>query len=205
VTLACTSNGDPIVTYTISQAPAHGSLDVTTLNSGVVKYTPVVGYSGPDSFAFRATSTCGAASCQSAPAVVSLTVLEAQVGPPGPPGAQGPPGPQGPQGPAGQNGSIVERLFIAASAARLTAVAGQRLRVPFVVTTASQVQLVVYRNGRPVARESRSALAGRGTIRWNGRIGVRAAKPGRYALVLTATTGIQSSDDRSLLVLTRHR
>jgi hypothetical protein len=203
VTLTCDSSGDPIVSYTISQTPAHGTLDLTALNSGVVQYTPAAGYSGPDSFAFRATSTCGATTgCLSAAVPVSLTVLEAQVGPQGPPGTQGPPGPPGPPG---QDGAKVDRLFVAASAARLTTVAGHRLRVPFVVTTACQVQLDVYRNGKPVARTSRSTPAGRSAIRWNGRIGTRAAKPGRYTLVLTATAGTQSSDDRSLLVLTRPR
>ena len=202
VTLKCTSSGDVIASYSITQAPGHGSLDTTDLGSGVIRYTPVLGYSGPDTFSFRATSTCGAANCQSASAVVSLTVLEAQAGPEGPPG---PPGPQGPPGPRGDNGSVFERLFIAASAARMSTAAGRHVRVPFVVTTASTVQLQVYRGGRPVAETSLSALAGRSTIRWNGRIGTRPAKPGHYALVLTATAGMQSSDDRSLLVLTRPR
>jgi len=196
VFLTCDSGGDPITGYQVVQGPEHGSLDTAALATGLVRYTPAADYSGADSLTFRATSACGAASCQSAVATVALTVLEAQVGPAGPPGEDGE---------DGEDGQTVVRLFVAASAARVTATSGRRVPVPFVVTTTSQVRLDVYRDGRRVARAARSVAAGRRTIIWNGRIGSRVARPGRYRLVLTAAIPGQRSVDRSLAVLTRRR
>ena len=54
-----------------------------SLNSGLVGYTSNAGFSGADSFGYRATSTCGAASCQSPEATFDLTVLNPQQGPDG--------------------------------------------------------------------------------------------------------------------------
>jgi hypothetical protein len=70
------SNGLVPVTYAIAKAPAHGKLSAIA-STGAVTYTPAAGFSGDDSFTYKATSTNGT----STPATVSITV-----GQPPPPG-----------------------------------------------------------------------------------------------------------------------
>ncbi len=62
-------SGDPL-TYSVVSAPAHGALTGTPPN---LTFTPVLNYTGPDSFTFRATD--GATT--SAVATVSLTIYNA--------------------------------------------------------------------------------------------------------------------------------
>ncbi|RYC05252.1 Ig-like domain-containing protein [Nocardioides zhouii] len=233
--LVCDSAGDPITSLSITQAPQHGALGIADINSGRVTYTPGTGYTGPDTFSFRATSVCGAASCQAEVAPFDLTVLPAQSGPQGPAGSAGPAGPAGPAGengadgatgPAGAAGAVgatgpagaagatgpvgpagpvtlVDRLAVVSSTARLTAVAGRRVRLAYALTRDAGVVLEVRRNGRPVARVVQAATAGRSTITWNGKVRGRPAPDGRYTLVLTATVAGQRSSDQVLLVVRR--
>src|SRR5207244_2261893 len=60
-------DGDPL-TYAIVTAPTHGALSGVAPN---VTYTPAAGYSGPDSFTFKAND----GTVDSAAATVSLTVV----------------------------------------------------------------------------------------------------------------------------------
>ena len=62
-------DGDPLTCQIVS-APAHGNATVAS-NCASGTYTPASGYSGPDSFTYRATDPSGA---QSSPATVSVTV-----------------------------------------------------------------------------------------------------------------------------------
>jgi hypothetical protein len=106
--LVCASGGDPITSYAISDAVDHGTLGTTSLNSGLVAYTSTAGFAGADVFKYRATSTCGAAACQSAEAIFDLMVLDPQQGPEGPkgdPGADGTDGTNGATGPTGATGA----------------------------------------------------------------------------------------------------
>jgi uncharacterized protein (TIGR03437 family) len=77
------------LTYTISTAPAHGTLTGTAPN---LTYTPALNYNGPDTFQFTVTDrgdpdNCGApgptcvAAVTSAPATVSITVTPINDGP----------------------------------------------------------------------------------------------------------------------------
>ena len=228
--LTCASGGDPITSFSISDAPDHGTLTTTNLNAGLVGYTSNAGYSGADSFAYRATSSCGAASCQSAPVTFDLTVLDPQQGPTGAPGATGPQGPagaagatgatgaQGPQGidgvagergPAGVNVAdsaavAPTRLVIASYLDALAVRRGRPVVLRYVATTDAQIVLEVFRGAERVAAVPGRARAGRNAVRWNGRAGRVPAAAGRYRLLLRATAGEQAVSDRaSVRVLAR--
>jgi hypothetical protein len=66
-----TPNGDPL-SFSVTANPAHGTLSGFNNNSGAVVYTPVAGYTGPDSFQFTVTDT--ASTLTSPAATVSVTV-----------------------------------------------------------------------------------------------------------------------------------
>ena len=68
ITLAASDEDGNNLTYTIVAPPAHGSLGGSVPN---LTYTPVAGYSGTDSFTFKANDGI----LDSAPATVSLTVI----------------------------------------------------------------------------------------------------------------------------------
>jgi hypothetical protein len=208
VRLICASGGDPIVSYSIVDATDHGALSTSSLNSGLVGYTSNSGYAGADTFGFRATSTCGAASCQSAQATVDLTVLEPQQGPAGQDGANGATGATGPAGPTGQAGAegpagpsgavtTVDRLVVASFLDAMSASRGRAVRLRYVSTARARVTLEVFAGSRRVARIAGSAVRGRNSISWNGKIGKAVAKAGTYRLVLRATAGVQSVTDRA--------
>ena len=65
---ATDADGDALQ-YSVSQAPAHGTV-VVQVQTGSASYSPVAGYSGPDSFSYSVTD----GQCQSPAAVVSITV-----------------------------------------------------------------------------------------------------------------------------------
>jgi hypothetical protein len=188
--LVCASGGDPIVSFAISDAPDHGALGTTNLNGGLVSYTSSAGYAGQDFFGYRATSTCGAASCQSPQAIFDLQVLNPQ---------------QGPQGPAGQNGAqgapgsvvMVDRLFIASYLDSLTVRRGRPVTLRYVATTSARVVLEVFKGARRVAAVPGNARAGKNAIRWNGKVERKKAPRGVYKLKLTATAGTQVARDRA--------
>jgi hypothetical protein len=232
--LVCASGGDPIVSYSISNPPDHGLLTTTSLSSGLVGYTSNTGYAGADSFGYRATSTCGAASCQSAEAIFDLTVLDPQQGPEGPTGPQGPQGPIGPagqdgatgatgaagqngatgaigaQGPAGPNGKdgqavSVDRLVIASFLDALTVRRGRTVMLRYVSTTSARVVLEVFKGSRRVAAISGRAREGRNAIRWNGKVRGKAAAAGLYRLLLRATSGEQLVTDRASIRIIRSK
>jgi len=69
---------------------------------------------------------------------------------------------------------------------RMKARAGRSVNLRVVTTAASTGTLVITRRGRTVARVAKKLLAGANTITWNGRIGVRKARAGRYGLILWA-------------------
>ena len=67
--ITLTASGTGTLTYTVLSSPAHGTLSGTAPN---VTYTPATGYSGPDSFTFKANN-----GNDSNTATVSITVLPA--------------------------------------------------------------------------------------------------------------------------------
>jgi hypothetical protein len=225
--LVCASGGDPINSFSISDAPDHGTLGTTSLNSGLVNYTSNTGYAGPDTFKYRATSTCGAANCQSNEGIFDLTVLNPQQGPTGPSGPQGNPGDAGAAGEpgtAGANGAqgatgaqglpgapgrdgangavvTVDRLYVASFLDSLTARRGRAVVLRYVSTSTARVVLQVFKGSRRVAAVPGRAKAGLNSIRWKGKIGGRAAPAGTYRLVLRATSGAQVASDRASIRL----
>jgi len=197
IRLSCASGGDPIVSYSISNTPDHGGLLTANLNSGLVAYTSNAGYAGADVFGYRATSTCGAASCQSAEAIADLQVLDPQQGPAGQDGADGQ------NGAAGAPGSVVtvDRLFVASYLDGLSARRGKRVTLRYVSTTTAQVMLEVFRGTRRVFATVGSARPGKNAIRWNGKVDRKKAPAGLYRLKLTATSGDQVATDRAAVRL----
>ena len=79
--LPCSDPNGDAITREIVAAPGHGSLSAIDQANGAVTYQPALGFSGLDTFRFRATD----AASSSAPATASITV-----GSP-PPGVIGPP------------------------------------------------------------------------------------------------------------------
>jgi hypothetical protein len=75
VTLSCTDPGGSPLTYAIDTLPANGSLGSIAQSSGQLSYTPDAGFTGSDSFTYRASSANGS----SAPATVQITVNPAPV------------------------------------------------------------------------------------------------------------------------------
>ena len=206
--LACASGGDPIVSYSISDAPDHGGLGTASLNSGLVTYTSSAGYSGSDFFQFRATSTCGAASCQSAAATFDLQVLDPRQGPPGADGSDGATGAMGPAGPAGAVGpagstSVLtqDRLFIASFLDALKVRRGRAVTLRYISTASARTVLEVFRGARRVAAVAGNARPGKNAIRWNGKVDRKKAGRGTYKLRLIATAGAQVARDSATVRL----
>jgi hypothetical protein len=195
--LVCASGGDPIVSFAISDAPDHGALGTTNLNGGLVSYTSAAGYAGQDFFGYRATSTCGAASCQSPQAIFDLQVLDPQQGPAGSRGPAGQDGAQGAPGPV----VTVDRLFIASYLDSLRVRRGRPVTLRYVATTSARVVLEVFRGSRRVAAVPGNARAGKNAIRWNGKVDRKRAPRGAYKLRLTATAGAQVAKDRATVLL----
>src|SRR5262249_26803973 len=71
-TLVATDIDSPSLTYSIVASPAHGTVTIN-VNTGAYTYTPAAGYSGSDSFTFKAND----GSLDSNVATVSLTVTPA--------------------------------------------------------------------------------------------------------------------------------
>lgn len=99
----------------------------------------------------------------------------------GAPGAQGP---AGPAGPAGPQGPAAFKLLLAPVSTSLNGLSGRSVALSYVVTTAAKARLIVVKGSKTIATARSSARTGRNTIRWNGRQGRRAAKPGSYELFL---------------------
>jgi virginiamycin B lyase len=106
----------------------------------------------------------------------------------------GPPGPPGPPGPAGQSTLVVVAFQVLPARPQ----AGRRLKVRYAITGAADVALRVRRGRgrtRTVARQT-VRRAGVRSIAWNGRLGGRRARPGRYVLTVRATRDGQSVSSR---------
>jgi hypothetical protein len=201
--LSCAMGGDPIASFSISNPPDQGSLNTLGLNSGLVSYTSNPGYAGQDSFGYRLTTGCGAASCQSAEATFNLQVLDPQQGPPGADGADGADGTPGQDGAPGAPGSVVtvDRLFIASYLDGLTARRGKPVILRYVSTTEAQVMLEVFKGARRVSAAVATARAGKNAIRWNGKVDGKKAPRGLYRLRLKATSGDQVATDKATIRL----
>ena len=70
IALMCSDRAGASLTYALDDSPAHGTLTALNAAAGEVTYTPAAGYSGPDAFAYQASSASGTAAEQT----VSITV-----------------------------------------------------------------------------------------------------------------------------------
>jgi sugar lactone lactonase YvrE len=104
-------------------------------------------------------------------------------GPAGPTGQNGTPGSAGASGPPGPVGKLVVVAFKAG-------VARARVTVRYALTGDASITLAVRPpRGRAVVVARTRGRAGLDRITWNGRLHGRAAPPGRYRLIVTATVG----------------
>jgi hypothetical protein len=186
VALSCSdANGDPLA-LTIVTPPAHGTLGAVDQAPGSVAYTPAPGFSGLDSFRYRAT----AAGSDSNIATAILDVLPA--------GAAGPPGAPGP---AGTTTVLPAPLFVVLAAAKDTARRGHAFALGYVATAPGRATLTILRGSRRVASATGRANAGRNTIAVSGRT-ARKLKRGAYRLrlVLTGPDGRTATDTGRLTI-----
>jgi virginiamycin B lyase len=106
----------------------------------------------------------------------------------------GPPGPPGPPGQAGQDGLVVVAFQVLPARPR----AGRRVRVRYAITGPARVVLLARRGRgrtRTVARQT-VRRAGVRTVIWNGRLGRRQARSGRYVLTVRATRDGRTASSR---------
>ena len=168
-----------------------GKVARMTIGGGLSEYTlptrgagPTGITAGPDGamwFTERLSAAIGRISTDTLPDALPT-------GPPGPPGSPGSPGPVG-------RSTLVVVAFQALPARPR---AGRRLRVRYVITGPARVVLQVKRGrarARTVARRSVSR-AGVGTLAWNGKLGRRRARQGKYTLIVRATRDGLSATSR---------
>ena len=121
-------------------------------------------------------------------------------GPAGPVGAAGPPaanGAPGIAGPTGAPGAAPARLVVVLTASTLSVKRGKLLSVRFAATGPAAVTLVVLKGKTRIVSAKMLSKAGRNTLT------VRVKTTGRYALVLTAIAGSQTSSDKAALAVKR--
>lgn len=113
--------------------------------------------------------------------------------------------PAGGSGGPGGSGGSTPPVVSAFSITRHRVVAGRRAAFRFKLSKAARVKIVVTRRGRLLHRSGRAGSiaraghAGGNRIRFNGRIGGRKLKPGRYLATARATDGAgHSSSSRTV-------
>ena len=155
--------GDSLVTWTGNDGIGASGQEIFSRRVGVPEVLPT----GPPG----ATGTPGAPGAS---------------GPPGPGGSQGPPGPQGSTGPQGEP---AVKLFLAFGAAKSTAKSGKRVKLGFVATAPADVELEVRRGSKLVATITGSAVEGRNTLSWNGKVKGKKGQLPRSARALLVVAG----------------
>ncbi len=196
MTLSCTDPNGDAVAFGVASQPSSGVLGAASFSpTGSLTYIPDAGFTGIDQFTFRATTANGG---ESDPARVIVLVQPQQAGP------QGPPGTPGPQGPKGDPAFKLQAAFISEA---VKATAGRPVSLRYLSTVSASATLEVRRGTKRVARVAGRAAAGRNRIAWNGKEGRKAARAGRYTLVLTLRAGGQTATDRvaATVAATRQR
>jgi hypothetical protein len=114
-------------------------------------------------------------------------------------GPQGAAGPTGPAGAPGATGPLALQVLLASE--QLKAKAGRSVKLRLVTTAAATGRLTVTRAGKVVARVSKKLAAGANTVTWNGKVGTRKARAGRYRLILSAAGAGQRATAEAALRL----
>ncbi len=167
VTLSCTDHDGQAVTRSILSGPAHGTL--APLVNGTVTYTPVNGYTGPDTFTFGATDGTN----KSAPAAVTITVGA----PPAPPAQSTPPRPRLTK--VGQSHRRWREVKHGGTTFSFTL--NQRAKVSFTFTQRG--------HKHSLGRIAVTAHAGKNKLVFNGNLNRHTKlKPGTYTVTITAGT-----------------
>ena len=178
ISLACADpDGDPI-TRTVVTAPAHGTLS-TILSSGQVTYTPAKGFSGTDTFTFRATDGVNPGLAATATITVGPrpTLSGLRISP--------------------SNASLAGRKTGGHCAKQTKKNAHEkpcrltpRLRISYRLNLAAKVTFTVKRKGKAVrGKIVKSGAAGLNRLTFTGRIGGHALKAGKYQLLATPSLG----------------
>jgi hypothetical protein len=197
VPLACSdAEGDPLF-IEVARGPANGSLGAIDQAAGQVTYTPGAGFSGVDSFTFRAADGRGQGDTVEAVIVVAT--------PQGPQGAQGSPGQPGAPGAPGPAGADAPLLAVLGSN-RLSVKRGKTLEVRFAATGVGSAEATLTKGRTRVVRKSGAVRKpGRGTLRLRipKKLRGKALKPGRYKLTLVVTGGGQRASDTATVTVGR--
>ncbi|MDQ6805712.1 MAG: cadherin-like domain-containing protein [Actinomycetota bacterium] len=203
VQLSCTDAAANPINYSIVTGPAHGKLGSLSA-AGQVSYTPTAGYSGPDSFTYRAAASDGTSNT----ATVTITVASASA-------------------PVVSNYGITNKVFavgrgstkIFGTAAKATKhkrgttfrytlsepatvkIAIAQLVPGRVKGTGKSARCVTPTRSLRHARRctqtplrgtlTRTSHAGANLIAFSGRVGSKALKPGSYEATLTATSSVK--------------
>lgn len=180
VALSCSHPDGLAVTYELASSPGKGTVSDFDALKGTLTYTAGAGATGVDTIEFRAL----AAGARSTRTPLLVDILPAISGPAGSNGAAGATGATGATGPPG--------LAVAAFAKSLTAKKGKAVMLKVLSTSTGRGTLDVLRSGKRVARVTKSVKKGTNTVTWNGKVGKKAAKAGRYTLRLTVVSGAQT-------------
>lgn len=191
IPLDCSDANHDALTYSIVSPPSNGTLGAIDQSDGTVTYTPNAGFSGSDSFTYRATS----AGTDSNVATVSLEVLPPQPTTSGSGGAGG----------SGASGGpiVVTRfqLFVGLLADKLTARAHRPFSVRYLSTLAGQATLKIKKRSKTVATSRGRAVKGKNKIRVSRKAAKKLGR-GKYSAVLTVVSsdGQMASDSARLTV-----
>jgi hypothetical protein len=194
--LACDDPNRDVLNRTIVAAPAHGTLDPIDQAAGIVVYRPAAGFSGRDSFTVKA----GDGTLESAAATVTVDVGAAPpLGAPPPPP---PPPAAGPRTAKVTSFSLTHKRFAVVPKRTTRAATAKGTTFKYGVDLAGRVRIKISacvrgtgkRKNDPCAkRNARGSLTqtarkpGRSTLKFSGRIGTKALKPGRYRASITLT------------------
>jgi DNA-binding beta-propeller fold protein YncE len=188
VPLPCSDLDADAVSVEIVTPPSNGSLGAVDQGGPSVTYSPAAGFSGIDSFTYRATSRGRASAPRQAVILVASTT--------------GPPGPPGSPGASGRDAPLVALL----AQSRFTVKRGRVLALRFAATRGATVSAVLRKGSSRIARKTTTlAKPGRGTVRLRvpAKFRRKALAPGSYRLVLTATSGGDTATDRAAVRVTR--
>jgi len=203
VPLACSDAESDALFIEVARGPANGSVGAIDQAGGQVTYTPGPGFSGVDSFTFRAGD--GRGQGDTVEAVIVVATPQGPQGLQGPQGAQGPTGQPGAPGAPGSAGADAPLLAVLGSN-RLSVKRGKTLEVRFAATGVGNAEATLTTARTRVVRKSTAVRKpGRGTLRLRipKKLRGKALKPGRYKLTLVVTGGGQRATDTATVTVGR--
>jgi DNA-binding beta-propeller fold protein YncE len=181
VPLDCVDPNGDATTIELADSPANGTLGAVNQANDTVAYTPNAGFTGNDTFSFRAISDGKESNIATA-----HIDIEPPQGQTGATGAQGPQGPTGPQGPAGPQGEPAIKLLALLASDKLAGKSGKSLAVRFRTSDRADATVDVKKGSRTVA-EADGTATGQGVDKLSVKLvdGKTKLAKGNYTVELT--------------------